>query len=200
MSDETLLNAWCAGDRQAGMQLIGQHYDAVVRFFQTKANRDADDLVQRTFLICSEKASTFRGTGSFRAFLFGIARNVLLEHIRGKVRDGRNMPDFNASSIVDLNPGVATQAGQRADQRMLVQALQLIPVENQMLLELYYWEDLGVAELAQALDVAPGTIKSRLHRARAQLRDALDKVPDLNDDPRSVRLMIADWLDEVHPE
>ena len=49
-----------------------------------------------------------------RAWLFGIARNVLYEHIRGRVRDGRAEPDFHESALVDLAPGVSTIAGNTA--------------------------------------------------------------------------------------
>lgn len=192
--DETLLSSWRSGDRSAGVQLIERHYDAIVRFFETKAGPDADDLVQRTFLRFSEQIGAYAATGSLRAYLFGIARNVLFEHLRHKVRNGRST-DFDALSIADLQPGVSTQAAQRADSRMLVQALQRIPIESQVLVELYYWEELPVGELAELLEIPPGTVKSRLHRARAQLKDALAAVPDLDDDPRSVRLQIAAWLE-----
>ena len=115
-TDEERLAAWRAGDRDAGVSLISTHYNAIVRFFQTKAGPEADDLVQRTFLRCSEAIVRYQGTGTSRAFLFGIARNVLLEHIRRRVRDGRNV-DFHARSIADLEPGVATQAAGRAESR-----------------------------------------------------------------------------------
>lgn len=194
LDDAALLTAWRDGDREAGRTLIGRHYDAIVRFFQTKAGPEADDLVQRTFLRCSERAQGDREIQAFKPYLFGIARHVLLEHIRRNVKAGRHA-DFDAISIADVNPGVATQADRRFESRMLVQALQLIPVESQLLLELYYWEDLDVAGLAEVLDIPTGTVKSRLHRARGQLREALDDVPELPDDPRSVRSMIVAWLD-----
>ncbi|MEZ4372915.1 MAG: sigma-70 family RNA polymerase sigma factor [Polyangiaceae bacterium] len=47
----------------------------------------------------------------------------------------------------------------------LVEALQRLPLDLQMAIELYYWEELSVAELAEALEIPAGTVKSRLHRA-----------------------------------
>ncbi|MCB9662903.1 MAG: sigma-70 family RNA polymerase sigma factor [Alphaproteobacteria bacterium] len=183
--DATLLSAWASGDRAAGAQLIERHYDPVVRFFRNKATDHADDLVQRTLLTLAERASTFQGQGSVRAFVFGIARNVLYEHIRGRVRDGRNEPDFHSSALADIAPGVATQAAQRAEQQLLLEALRHVPVESQVLLELYYWEELSVGELAEVMDVPEGTIKSRLHRARGQLREAVEQVPATPEASRS---------------
>lgn len=188
-----LVEAWRGGDRAAGEALIERHYDAVARFFASKAGGQADDLTQRTFLLCAGSIAGFRAEGSFRGFLFGIARNVLYEHIRGRLRDARIEPDFTASSLADLAPGVATLAGRRVEQRILGQALHSIPLESQLVLELHYWEELSVEELGEALGVPPGTVKSRLHRARALLREAMRRVPSTPEEAESASLLLAQW-------
>lgn len=197
VDERALVLAWAAGDRAAGREIVTAHYDAVARFFRTKAGPDADDLVQRTFLRCHERAATFEGTGRFRAFVFGVARFVLLEHIRARARDRQHEPDFEERSIADLQPGVWTQAVARKERRDLVTALQMIPVESQMVLELFYWEDLSVAELAEALDIPAGTVKSRLFRAREQLSSAIARVPSRDDDSRSARELLDSWRARV---
>lgn len=168
-----LLAGWRAGDRAAGEELVGRHYASVLRFFRTKAGPDADDLAQRTFLRCVEATARFRGESSVKAFLFGIARNVLFEHIRAHARENRVDPDFSVSSILDLHPRASTLAFQRAEERRLVEALQQQPLETQLVLELYYWEELSVDEVARVVDIPAGTVKSRLHRGRELLRQAL---------------------------
>lgn len=195
--DKDLIAAWHQGDRAAGQALVERYYDAVARFFRTKAGKQADDLVQRTFLGCAEAAGRFRGDSSFRSFLFGIARNVLLEHIRARARDARIDPDLGVTSIHDLDPGVSTIAFRRAEQRLLVEALQRIPVEAQVALELYYWEELSVAELADVLDIPAGTVKSRLHRARELLGEAMKKLPSSIGQEESVRVLLENWLTNV---
>ena len=149
--------------------------------------------MQRTFLACAEGAAGFRGQGTVRAYLFGIARNILYEHIRSRVRDGRADPDFRESALVDLSPGVSTVAARRADQRVLLRALQLVPLELQVLLELYYWEDMSVEELARVLDIPLGTVKSRLHRARKLLREATERVPASDEETQSARILLEQW-------
>jgi RNA polymerase sigma factor (sigma-70 family) len=190
--DSEVAQAWRGGDRAAGEALIERHYDAIARFFASKAGDQAGDLTQRTFLLCSSSLDSFRGDGSFRAFLFGIARNVLFEHIRGRVRDGRNV-DVGESSIADLSPGVATLVSLRAEKRVLGLALQNIPLDLQLLLELYYWEELGVDELAEVMGTPPGTIKSRLHRARGLLREAMERVPSTPEELHSASALLAEW-------
>jgi len=192
------LAAWRQGDKAAGQALVERHYDSVLRFFRTKAGPDADDLVQQTFLRSVESADRIRTETSVRSFLFGVARNVLFEHIRAKVRDGRADPDFGASSIVDLDPKASTLLLKRSEERALVDALQRVPVELQIVLELYYWEELSVDEIAAAVGVPAGTVKSRLHRGRELLRASIEN-PPVPTSP-SDRASIARWLAGAPPD
>jgi RNA polymerase sigma factor (sigma-70 family) len=196
--DPSLFAAWRDGDRSAGEVLVDRHYDSIARFFRTKVGAHSDDLVQRVFLVCVDRGANFRGDASFRAFLFGIARNVLYEFYRAKSKDGRNDPDFGASSIMDLAPGISTMAIQRAEQRLLIQALQRLPVDLQMAVELYYWEELSIGELAQVLEVPPGTVKSRLFRAREALRELMDSIPGTPDEHESLRSVLQ-LYDQTRP-
>jgi len=194
MTDESeLVTAWKRGDADAGESLIVQHYDAIVRFFRTKTDHGADDLVQKTFLVCAEKLETFSESVPFRAFLFGIARNVLFEHIRARSRDGRPDAALGASSILDLSPGVNTLAFARAEERLLVAALQRIPLDLQLVLELHYWEELGIDELALALGIPSGTVKSRLFRARRTLKDVIESIPSSEVERTGAHRLFASW-------
>ncbi len=170
-----LLAAWARGDRAAGERFVASQYDAVCRFFATKGGAYADDLVQQTFMACASSLGGWSGTSSGRAFLFGIARNVLFEHIRRRVRDGRRPTDFRTSALADLMPGIQTQASLQAERQRLALALQRIPLELQVVVELFYWEELSVGDLAQVVGVPPGTVKSRLFRARQLLKVALSE-------------------------
>lgn len=194
--DVRLLRAWHGGDRNAGQILIRRYHEPITRFFRTKAFQQTDDLVQRTFLSLAESHGRFSGQASFRAFLFGIARNVLFEFYRSQKKHG-GAPDFAVQSLVDLAPGVSTQAAARSEMRVLLQALQRIPADLQGLLELHYWEGLSVEELGAVFEVAPGTIKSRMHRARGLLKDEMGRVPA---DPgllASSQTLYAEWIGRV---
>lgn len=193
-SDQELLSAWAGGAAEAGAELVSRHYDSIMRFFQTKAPHHADDLVQHTFLECGEGAPRYQGRGSFRSFLFGIARNLLYDHIRRDLRAGLHT-DFDAISVADLHDGVSTQAAKRAESRIVLAALQQIPLESQVLIELYYWEDLSMGELAAAIDVPLGTAKSRLHRARCQFRRALGKARPADD--RDNGSLYREWMERL---
>ena len=171
MTDEALLAAWRAGDRGAGDELLGRHFDSVLRFFRSKLGDDVEDLLQRTFLDCVEGKAQIAGSG-FRGYLFAVARNRLFDHLRSKYRRP-GVVDIGEISVADLG---TTPSGHvaRDQRRALVQrALTLISVDHQIALELTYWEGLAGAEIATVLNISEHTVRSRLARAREALREAL---------------------------
>jgi RNA polymerase sigma-70 factor (ECF subfamily) len=171
-SDLDLLAAWVDGDDRAGGELFERHGMAVHRFFANKASADAEDLVQQTFLASVESRERFREVRSFRAFLFGIARNVLLRYLRKK-RRGRGKIDPGVTSLIESGVGPIRVVVRGEQHRALTEALARLPIDWQICVELYYWEHLDLSEIAEALGIAVGTVKSRLARSRARLEDAL---------------------------
>jgi RNA polymerase sigma factor (sigma-70 family) len=171
-TDEELFRAWQTGDRRAGEALFERHYDALDRFFINKVGDRAGDLVQRTFVACIEAAARFRGDSSFRTFMFAIARNQLLQHLRDHGRE-RDRLDPAITSICDLDPSPSLVAARREQERLLLAALRRLPLDEQIALELHYWEQLSATEIAAVLEIPVGTAKSRLRRARDRLEAAL---------------------------
>lgn len=170
--DLALLDRWRAGDADAGNQLFKRHFPSVYKFFEHKTDGEVDDLVQETFLACVNNRETFRRQSSFRTYLFAIARNVLLGHWR-KARGTRPTLDFDEISIASLSTSVGTRLTKREDRGRLLAALRALPVEQQILLEMFYWEDLDRDQLAEVFEVETATIGSRLFRARAALQAGL---------------------------
>jgi RNA polymerase sigma factor (sigma-70 family) len=172
MVDELeLLCRWQAGDTAAGERVLAQHFWPIYRFFRGKVDGAADDLAQRTFLICLESLHRLRPELGIRAFLFGVARNVLLEWLRRCERDARLDPAVTSLAATTRTHG--SRLDERDAGRALREALTELPIDFQIAVELHYWEGLTIVEIAEVLDVPPGTIKSRLSRARAHLRERL---------------------------
>ena len=176
-SDNSLLAAWVAGSPDAGNELIERHFLLVHRFFHNKVGVGLDDLVQQTFLGCFEAAHRYEERASFKTFLLAIARNQLYRHYRQQ----RNQRlDFSSRSARDLGASPTGATAQREMERLLLQALQRIPLEAQVILELLYWEDMSTAEIGTVLEVPVNTVYSRLHRARQSLRRVLAELaPDV---------------------
>lgn len=167
-SDGELLQAWGAGDRAAGEELLARHFESVVRFFQNKIDRDCDDLIQKTFLGCLEGRARFRGDGSFRAFLFGVAHNVLGKHLRQRYREPTSL-DFAHVSVSELGDSPSLLVAEDQQQERMLHALRRIPLDYQVVLELHYWEGMTAAEIGEMLAVPVGTAKTRLRRAKQLL-------------------------------
>jgi RNA polymerase sigma-70 factor (ECF subfamily) len=170
--DLVLLDRWCAGDKLAGNELFLRHFEALYRFFEHKTDGDIDDLVQETFLACVRGRETFRRQSSFRTYLFAIARHVLLAYWRRRA-SSRQTLDFDEISVASLSTSAGTRLVKRQDRAALLAALRELPLDQQLLLEMYYWQELDRSQLAEVFDVEEATIGSRLFRARKQLQDTL---------------------------
>lgn len=193
--DATLLDAWREGDRSAGELLVERHFAVVHGFLRDKVDADAiDDLVQRTFVACVEHQQKFRGEGSFRAWLLGIARNQLLMHYRSKDASRRARDRIEALSVDEIVTSPSRVVAHKEEQAILLRALRRIPLEAQLVLELFYWEGLDHAEVAQVLEVAVGTVKSRLSRARERLIDALRELGAPDAVTRSTVVELEAWV------
>ncbi len=178
-SDEALLASWRAGDPRAGRSLFSRHVDGISRFFFSKVATGVDDLVQRTFLALLERSMEIPNGVPLRAYLFGIARNLLLRRFRDEYRDGRHF-DALTTSVADHGATPSVLVDQRQQLQVLYTALQALPLDLQITLELFYWEELPASEIGSVLGVPEGTVRSRLRRARELLGERLQALgPDL---------------------
>jgi RNA polymerase sigma-70 factor (ECF subfamily) len=176
-SDGELLEAWQAGDRAAGEALFERYYGVLVRFFANKIGGDPMDLIQETFVGCVSGQARLRDRQGFRSFLFGIACNRLKKHYERLRLDGERF-DPATQTAADLSPGPGTMLTKSREQRILLEALRGLPVRYQVVLELYYWEELTAVEIGEALELPEGTVRTRLRRARALLERGIGVAED----------------------
>ncbi len=188
--DLALLDAWVQGDRVAAAELLDRHIDSLSNFFRGKVHGDIEDFIQEAFTRCLAQRQGLDPGSSFRAYLFAVARNLLYAHFRKRAR---SPVDATLTSVADLSPNASAALGRADEQRLLLQCLSQIPIQSQLALELYYWEDLSITELAEVLEVPAGTVKSRLHRARSQLRAQLLAVHEGHPQLSSSLECLDDW-------
>lgn len=175
--DLELLERWAAGDKAASDQLFGRYFEALYRFFEHKIDGEVDDLVQETLLGCVRGRERFRGQSSFRTYLFAIARNTLYDHWKARAPAGRD-EDVENLSIASLSTSAGSRMARRQEEAQLMDALRQLPMEQQLLLELHYWEGLDAEQLAEVFGTESATSRSRLFRARAALREHLNTDDD----------------------
>jgi RNA polymerase sigma-70 factor (ECF subfamily) len=204
VTDLELLDGWIAGDVEAGHLLVKRHYQSVYLFFFGKVGAEpSEDLTQTTFETLCQRRADFRGDSSLRKFIFGIARFKLIRHferLRGPGHDHEPLRDSVHDAAFERS--MTSLLAARDREMMLVQALRRLPLDDQLLLELKDYEQLTARELAAVFEVPPGTIASRLQRARERLRRAATRFaahPDLVEDTltnldlhmRSLRAVLA---------
>lgn len=171
-SDQELVTRWTQGDDpSAGAELFRRHYEPLLRFYRSKVGPPAPDLVQRCFLRCIEIRARIRADSSFRGMLFGVARNVLLEHYR-RARTTANV-DFGSHTVADLSPTPTSELAHQESSRLLLRALQQLPVDQQIVVELYYWDELNAREIAEVFEIPEATVRTRLRRAKLRLEQLL---------------------------
>lgn len=197
--DAELLDRWRAGDKSAGAELFDRHYQALLRFFRNKVDDGYDDLVQGTFLACVEGRERFRGDCSFRTYLYAVARNVLHKHYRTLRRRAEPIEhvDFEVTAMRDLVPGPSSVVAAKAEQRLLLEALRRIPLDHQVVLELYFWEPLRAREIAHVLDVPVGTVRTRIRRAKQLLAEELERLAESREQLDSTLTRLDDWARSV---
>ncbi len=192
-----LLLAWRDGDRKAGSELIRGHAAVMHRFFANKVGSPdlVEDLAQRTFTACVTGVERFRGDSNFRTWLFAVANNVLREFYRERRRN-ENL-DFGTVSVEDSGAGQSSILASNEEQRRLLAALRRIPIDSQVVLELYYWEELSAPEMAEVFAIPVGTVRGRVRKAKLDLRAMLDTMVRVHEQPPTTEAQLDDWARQV---
>lgn len=167
-------------ERADWVELYDQHARDLHRYLALRVDAQiADDLVSEAFLIAWERRDTFdESRASRKAWLFGIATNLLRQHVRSESRRLRAFArDHGRRAVGDV---VEDRTAAALDAKSLVADLSealadLRPEERDVLL-MVAWADLSPAEVAEVTGAGVGTVRTRLHRARSKLRGLINAV------------------------
>ena len=173
ISDEDLLRRTGQGDSAAFDQLYRRFGDAVFRraLRQLRDRTRAEDATQETFAAIWRSASTYkpeRGPGA--PWLFAVARNAVVNQMRARVATPIEPPE----EIAD-EPGPSDRAESAAERARVHRAVAQLSAEQQAVIGLAYWKELSQSEIAEALGIPLGTVKTRTRRALSRLADLLDE-------------------------
>ena len=168
-------------DPPAFAALFDRHAGLLFRFLVRRVGPDVgDDLLGETFRIAFERRSSFDcGRPSARPWLYGIATNLLARYRRAEARRLRALATLASRSPEAVDPvdGVLGAVDATTRWRAVTEAIAELPDGERDALLLFAWEELSYEEVAAALGVPVGTVRSRLNRARRRLRDPL-RPPD----------------------
>jgi len=184
IDDQGLIDACRAGQTEAYGTLVQRYQDrlfpTVLRL--TGSVEDALDLVQETFLRAYEKLNLFQGESSFYTWVYRIAVNLALSGRRKRswLRLS-DTPQAEAADRSETDPALPLERAER--ERIVQEALNALAPDHRAVVVLKEFDGLRYEEIAAILGVPVGTVRSRLHRARCDLRERLR--PLIDDDARS---------------
>lgn len=163
--------------------LYEEHVGAIHAYVARRVGRElAADVTAETFRIAIDQRHSFDPErGSARAWLFGIATNLIRRHWRTEERRLRAMArsvshgDQSSDQTSDPIDRVAERVDAGSDARAVLAAVAALESADRELLVLIVWEELRHDEVAQVLGIPIGTVRSRLHRIRRQLRKSMSE-------------------------
>ncbi len=180
--DRRLIAASLKGDTAAFGELVRRYqdrlYNTVYRLLDNAD--DAQDVVQDAFLNAYQSLDGFKGDSQFFTWLYRIAVNTAISHKRKQrltlsIDAGRN----GETRVEPLDPSEASRPGhaleQAEEERRVQRALNRLSAEHRAVLILKDMEGQKYEVMAEVLGVPIGTIRSRLHRARSELRELLEQ-------------------------
>lgn len=156
--------------------IFDRHADPLLRYLVRRVGRTtAEGLLGELFRTAFEARVRFDPErASALPWLYGIASNLLLKHHRTEGRRLRATARLASEPMANgAGERVAETAGARATLEHVAEAIEELSASERDVLFLFAWEELGYQEIALALDVPVGTVRSRLHRARERLRERI---------------------------
>lgn len=158
-----------------------RHFEAIHGYLRRRLDRQlADELASQTFLVAFDRRAGFDSRrGDSRPWLFGIATNLLRNHRRREVRELAAIAELTPDPVIGID-GIESRIDAERMRGLLAQALADLPSGEADVLLLLVWAELDQSEIAEALSIPVGTVKSRLARARGRLQADLGLSPAAN--------------------
>ncbi|HYF91736.1 MAG TPA: sigma-70 family RNA polymerase sigma factor [Symbiobacteriaceae bacterium] len=166
-------------DRERALeQLVDAYGDSILQlaYFYLKDRDLAEDIFQDVFTRVYLQLHTFRGESSVKTWIYRIAVNLCHDRLRSWNMRRVLLLGQDFLSNIPLLPtevDAVEQVLANADRQQLLQKVMELPVEYREVVLLYYYEEMDTREVAEALRLSVGTVRSRLHRARARLKAML---------------------------
>jgi RNA polymerase sigma-70 factor (ECF subfamily) len=173
--DAELMARVRSGDRYAFAQIVDRHKDAVVNYLaRLTGSRDrAEDLAQETFLRLFRSAASYSEQGYLRAYLYRIGTNLVRSEERRERRLRLLLP-FLLPDRQHAEPAGPAGLLRQEAHRQVASAVAGLPLRFRVPLVLHEIEGWSYADIAQELQCREGTVKSRIHRGRQQLKQELE--------------------------
>lgn len=158
------------GDLEAFDQLARKYQTVLVNFFlRMGVYSHCEDLTQETLVRIFRSRRKFRPRAKFRTWMYTIARNIWIDHLRRSARERKRLEILSTHQEVESQP--ERMAGLDERQILLQRAVERLPEKLRLVVVMSHFQQIPHAEIAETLGIPPGTVKSRLHLANQKLRE-----------------------------
>lgn len=178
-SDNEIISQVLAGDQQSYALLVNRYQNYVftlaLRF--TKNREDAEEVSQDIFIKAYKSLADFRGASKFSTWLYTIVNTTCITFLRKKRLEIHSLDNERIFEIADSQDSgmSANQVEQKSRVSMVNHAIKLLNGDDAEIITLFYKSEQSLDEIARILGVEANTAKVRLHRARARLKEKMEK-------------------------
>ena len=168
LSDKSLLDLYINGEKDALSEIFLRHKSKMksVAYRITKNDQDAEDVVQNSMISIMKSAHKFRGESAVTTWIYKIVSNAAIDKLRS-IKSVQSLENINELMVNE------SQINQKDFSLDLLNALNSLPINQKEVVFLIDFEGFSIKDAAKKLKCAPGTIKSRCHRAHEKLAKQL---------------------------
>ncbi len=180
--ERRLIEAVQNGNKKAYGEIVRMHQKRLFRFiYGMLGSFDAtEDIVQESFLKAYKAINTFNPAYSFYPWLSTIARNLAYNYIhREEKKESLDKLELGGFNQKDISLGPLDKLLNKESQEKFYKALKAMPMKYRSVFVLRHFEDMDYADIASYLKIPPGTVDSRLYRARKYLMEELKDMLNL---------------------
>ena len=177
--DDELIKQAINGSQYAYRAIMAAYGSKLFNFIyrMVKNREDAEEILQDVFINAFKKLDTFNYSSRFSTWLFQIAKNSSLNFLKKRKPDQVELTEEEIRSINKQSYGndVEEKLDQEIRQKQLIHLLSLLRDQDELLLNLYYTQELSITEIGEILNEKPNNIKIKLHRCRLKFKELLVK-------------------------
>jgi RNA polymerase sigma-70 factor (ECF subfamily) len=172
-SDEALIRLISSGDRDAMRLLFARHNVRVFRFLKRMVGNDAtaEDLLSEVFLEVWRSAGRFDARSQVSTWILGIARYKALSSLRQRSFDELDQDSYESVEDPADDPEISLQKKQ--DSTLLQECLKQLSAAHREVLDLIYYHEQSIEDVARIIGVSPGTVKTRAFHARKRVAELM---------------------------
>ncbi|WP_058308207.1 sigma-70 family RNA polymerase sigma factor [Gracilibacillus massiliensis] len=158
-------------------EIMIEHGDDLVRlaYQYVKDHETAKDMVQNTFIKCYQNLETFRYDASIKTWLYRITINQCKDYLKSWNYRKTSVREFMETAITTVLPSTEKQILKQAEKQEMRNHIFSLAPKYRELIFLYYYKSLTLEEIAEITEVNLNTVKTRLRRAKDQLKDVIEE-------------------------